>query len=197
MGITGVIHYNTKIARDKAETDIKDLEALLDRSASGLIPMDNGAELKQLTRPAVQVSADTIRFIDEKILRYFGVSQKILSGDFTREEYEAFYQKVLEPLIIAWGQAFSDVLLTRREQQGFGHRIMFFVEPLEFMTTAQKLEMVRLLGDRGSLYENEARQILGLQPLPELNGVRMYSLNYENVNTKTAAEDTAKGDQNG
>lgn len=197
MGITGVIHYNTKIARDKAETDIKDLEALLDRSASGLIPMDNGAELKQLNRPAVQVSADTIRFIDEKILRYFGVSQKILSGDFTREEYEAFYQKVLEPLIIAWGQAFSDVLLTRREQQGFGHRIMFFVEPLEFMTTAQKLEMVRLLGDRGSLYENEARQILGLQPLPELNGVRMYSLNYENVNTKTAAEDTAKGDQNG
>ena len=52
MGITGVIHYNTKIARDKAETDIKDLEALLDRSASGLIPMDNGAELKQLNRPA-------------------------------------------------------------------------------------------------------------------------------------------------
>ena len=65
------------------------------------------------------------------------------------------------------------------------------------MTTAQKLEMVRLLGDRGSLYENEARQILGLQPLPELNGVRMYSLNYENVNTKMAAEDAVKGDQNG
>ena len=62
------------------------------------------------------------------------------------------------------------------------------------MTTAQKLEMVRLLGDRGALYENEGRQILGLQPLPELNGVRMYSLNYENVSSKTDKNET---DENG
>lgn len=194
MGITGTLTYNTKMARDKAEKDLKDLEALLDRSASGIIPLDTGASFQQLTRQTAQISADTIKFIDEKILRYFGVSQKILSGDFTREEYEAFYQKVLEPIIIAWGQAFSDVLLTRREQQGFGHRVVFYVEPLEFMTTAQKLEMVRLLGDRGALYENEGRQILGLQPLPELNGVRMYSLNYENVSRETDKNET---DQNG
>lgn len=187
MGITGTLTYNTKISRDKAEMDLKDLEALMDRSTSGIIPLDNGAQFTQLTRGVTQVSADTIKFIDEKILRYFGVSQAILSGNFTRDEYEAFYQKVLEPLVIAWGQAFSNVLLTRREQQGFGHRIMFFVEELAFMTTAQKLEMVRLLGDRGALYENEGRQILGLQPLPELNGVRMYSLNYKNVNEPAPA----------
>ena len=49
------------------------------------------------------------------------------------------------------------------------------------MSTDQTLEMVRLLGDSGSLYENEKRVAFGLQPLPELVGVRMQSLNYVSV----------------
>ena len=49
------------------------------------------------------------------------------------------------------------------------------------MTTEQKLEMIRLLGDAGAMYENEKRVAFGLMPLPELKGVRMQSLNYVNV----------------
>ena len=41
--------------------------------------------------------------------------------------------------------------------------------------------MIMLLGDPGSLYENEKRIAFGLMPLPELQGVRMQSLNYVNV----------------
>ena len=50
------------------------------------------------------------------------------------------------------------------------------------MSVDQTLEMVRLLGDSGTLYENEKRVAFGLQPLPELEGVRMQSLNYVNTN---------------
>lgn len=49
------------------------------------------------------------------------------------------------------------------------------------MDTAQKLEMIRLLGDSGALYENEKRIAFGLKPLAELDGVRMQSLNYVDV----------------
>ena len=35
--------------------------------------------------------------------------------------------------------------------------------------------MVRVLGDSGSLYENEKRVAFGLRPLPELAGVEMVS----------------------
>ena len=49
------------------------------------------------------------------------------------------------------------------------------------MSTDQTLEMIRLLGDSGALFENEKRVALGLQPLEELKGVRMQSLNYMNV----------------
>ena len=46
----------------------------------------------------------------------------------------------------------------------------------------ETLEMVRLLGDSGSLYENEKRVAFGLRPLPELEDIRMQSLNYVNTN---------------
>ena len=49
------------------------------------------------------------------------------------------------------------------------------------MSVSQTLEMVRLLGDSGALYENEKRVAFGLRPLPELAGVRMQSLNYVNI----------------
>jgi hypothetical protein len=38
-----------------------------------------------------------------------------------------------------------------------------------------------MLGDSGSMYENEKRVTLGLPPMPELVGVRTQSLNYVNV----------------
>ena len=62
------------------------------------------------------------------------------------------------------------------------------------MDTNQKLEMVRLLGDSGSLYENEKRKAFGLQPLPELADVRMQSLNY--ISTKIASQYQTNAGQN-
>lgn len=78
------------------------------------------------------------------------------------------------------GQAFTKVLFTKREK-GFRNEVVFYANKLEFMTKSQILEMIRLLGDHGSLFENEARTALGLRPLKELKGIRMQSLNYVNV----------------
>ena len=108
------------------------------------------------------------------------MSLAIITADFSADQYEAFYQKTLEPLIISLGQAFTKVLFTKREK-GFRNEVVFYANKLEFMTKSQILEMIRLLGDHGSLFENEARTALGLRPLKELKGIRMQSLNYVNV----------------
>ena len=49
------------------------------------------------------------------------------------------------------------------------------------MNISQTLEMARIMGDRGSIYENELRCAFGLPPLAELEGKRMQSLNYVDV----------------
>lgn len=178
--INGVVKFKSMIDGGKTEAALKELEQKLQNSESGFLPLDITSEFIPITRDVQLVDEATLKFIDEKILRHFGVPLCILTGDYTKEQYEAFYQKTLEPLIIAMSQGFTRSLFTPRERS-FGNKIQFYPKDLIFMSVDQTLEMVRLLGDSGSIYENEKRVAFGLRPLPELEGVRMQSLNYVNV----------------
>ena len=178
--VNGVVKYNTMMDDGKTEKALKELEQKLKNSESGFLPIDIRAEFTPIQREIQMVDESTLAFIDEKILRHFGVPLCILTGDYTKEQYEAFFQKTIEPIVRTLSQSFTRALLTSRERS-FGNEIMFYTKDLIFMTTDQTLEMVRLLGDSGALYENEKRVAFGLRPLPELAGVRMMSLNYVNV----------------
>lgn len=180
FAINGVVKINTLMDDGKTEKALKDLEAKLSKSESGFLPLDLKSEFIPIKHEIQLVDADTLKFIDEKILRHFGVPLCILTGDYTKEQYEAFYQKTLEPLIISISQAFTRSLFTQREKS-FGNKITLYPKDLIFMSTEQTLEMIRLLGDSGALYENEKRVAFGLKPLPELAGKRMMSLNYVDV----------------
>ena len=179
FSVNAVVKYNTILDGAKMEANLKDLQERLNRNESGFLGMDMKGEFIPISKNIQLVDEKTLAFIDSKILRHFGVSLPILTGDYTKEQYEAFYQKSIEPLVIKLNQAFTKAIFTDKER-GHGNNITFLVRNLVFMTTDQKLEMIRLLGDAGELYSNEKRFAFGLQPLPELEGVRMQSLNYVN-----------------
>ena len=177
----------------KTEKALAELEEKLRNSESGFLPLDISADFTPIERNIQFVDAETLAFIDGKILRHFGVPLAILTGDYTKAQYEAFYQKTLEPIIIALSQAFTKSLFTQRERS-FNNAIKFYPKELIFMSTDQTLEMVRLLGDSGTLYENEKRVAFGMRPLPELVGKRMQSLNY--VDVDIAKDYQTGGDNN-
>lgn len=175
--VNGVVKYNTLIDDGTIEKNLQELERKLQNSESGFLPLDLKAEFTPFERKSEIVDDKTLKFIDEKILRYFGVPLPILSGDFTKEQYEAFYNRTLLPLIKAISQAFTKKLFTKREK-AFGNRIELYPADLIFMTMTQKIEMVNLLSPTGAMYENEKRTIFGLRPLPQLAGKRYMSLNW-------------------
>lgn len=175
--VNGIVKYNTMLDDGKMEANIRELERKLQNSQSGFLPIDLKAEFVPFPRQTQLVDEATLKFIDEKILRNWGIPLPILTGDYTKEQYEAFYQKTLEPLIITYGQAFSQKLFTSREA-AFGNKIRFYPKDLVFMTTQQKLELVNILAPTGAVYENEKRAMFGLMPLPELEGKRYMSLNW-------------------
>lgn len=181
FSVNGVVKYNTMLDDGKMAQAIAELEAKLKKSESGFLPLDLKSEYIPIKHDVKLVDADTLKFIDEKILRNFGVPLAILTGNYTKEEYEAFYQKTIEPLVVHISNAFTKTLFTDREK-AHHNKIKFYTKDLTFMTTTQVLEMVRLLGDSGALYENEKRIFFGLRPLPELTGKRMMSLNYVDIN---------------
>ena len=180
FAINGVVKYNTMMDNGSTVRALEELENKLLASRSGFLPLDLKAEFIPIKKDVKLVDSDTLKFLDEKILRHFGVPLAILTGDYTPAQYEAFYQKTLEPVIIGLSDEFTRVLFSERERS-FGNKIRFYPKDLIFMSIDQTLEMVRLLGDSGSLYENEKRTAFGLQPIPELEGKRMQSLNYVDV----------------
>ncbi|MBO7735946.1 MAG: phage portal protein [Methanobrevibacter sp.] len=178
--INGVVKYNTYIDEGKTEEALKELERKLQNNESGILPIDLKAEYTPLPHTSTLIDEPTLKFIDDKILRNWGVPLPILTGDYTKDQYEAFYQKTLEPIIISISQAFTKKLFTERER-AFGNRVELFPKDLIFMTVQQTLEMITALSPTGALFENEKRQALGLRPLPELEGKRYMSLNWVNA----------------
>ena len=175
--INGIVKYNTLLDDGKTEAAIKEFENKLRNNESGFVPIDMKAEVQPLEHRVALVDKPTLEFIDSKILRNFGVPLAILTGDYTKEQYEAFYQKTLEPMIKMLSQAFTKKLFTERELS-FGNRIELYPKELIFLSISQTLEMISMLSPTGGLFENEKRVALGLRPLPELEGKRYMSLNW-------------------
>lgn len=202
--VNGVVKYNTMLDNGTMAKNIQELADRLAASESGLMPLDIKGEYVPISKDIKLVDKDTLEFVDSKILRNFGVSLPILTGDFTAEQHAAFYQKAVEPFVVSLSQAFTKGIFTP-QQRAHRNAIEFYPEELVFMSMAQKLEMVRELGPSGELYSNEKRRIFGLRPLPELVGVRMQSLNwidqthaadYQLQNQKTKeADDNAQDEE--
>ena len=183
--INGIIKYNTLIDDGTMSKNLAELENKLANNESGFLPLDLKADFTPLKREIELVDADTLKFVDEEILRNWGVPIPILTGDYTKEQYEAFFQKSLEPLIKSLSQALTKKLFTSREK-AFGNRVELYPKELIFMTVSQTLEMLNTLAPTGAMFENEKRVALGLRPLPELEGKRYMSLNW--IEADRAAE---------
>lgn len=177
FSINGVVRYNSLIDKQKNEAAVKEFTAQLQNNQDGFIVADQKFEFIPMKRDGKIIDTDMVKFFDEQILRHFGVPLSILSGDYTPDQYRAFFQKTLESKIKAISQAFTKKMFTKREK-AFGNRIEFYPNELIFMSTQQTLDAINTLAPQGGGYVNEYRVWLGLRPLPELEGKRYMSLNW-------------------
>ena len=97
--------------------------------------------------------------------RYFGINDHIIMSDYTEEQFAAFYEARIEPFLVALSLELTNKVFTAREK-GYGNKITFESNRMQFMSTTNKLAMYQLV-DRGILCPNELRQILNLAPVPE------------------------------
>lgn len=179
--INGVVKIKTMQNKEDQIAKIKEFEEKLQANQSGMLPIDISADYIPITKQVNLLDEKVLEFIDKKILRTWGVSIPIVNGDYTRDQFEAFYQKTLEPIVKSFGQAFTKGIFTKHAAQGFNNKIVFYVKELIFMNTDQKLNLFNTLGNIGGCYVNEMRTAFGMRPINDLQGVRMMSLNFINA----------------
>jgi HK97 family phage portal protein len=178
LGVTGILKVNTMLDDEKQEEERRAFEEKINNSKSGLLATDLKSEFVPTKIDPKVIDKETVSFIIERILANYGVSSKIFYGNFTDEEYQAFYEKTLEPLIISLGRAFSRVIFTEKELE-LGHKVIFYNQALTFTSTKNKIEAVKVLTGIGVLTDNQVLAIFGYPPF-DGGDIRHMSLNYIN-----------------
>ena len=186
LSIRGVLKINTMLDDEKQKAEREKLEAAIDSGNSSIVALDLKGDYIPLNPDPKLIDDATMRFIQDKILYWYGTPLKILSGDFNDEDYQAWYEKTLETIVIGLGQAFSKTVFTQRELD-FGNQIVCYHRDMMYLSTKSKLELLKTAGEQGLLTDDQKLRILGYPPLPDGSGVRRtISLNY--VSTDIADE---------
>ena len=150
----------------------------------GLAGIDNSVEFKEITQEPRPIPMTQISFFRENIYRYFGVSEKILTSSYSEQDWNSFYESVIEPIAIQLSMEFTFKVFTDRER-GFGNRIVFTANRLQYATLQTRASIGSDLFDRGVITINEYRELMYL-PEIEDGDVRMISLNYVKADEQTA-----------
>lgn len=130
----------------------------------GIAALDAKADYQELKNDPKMVDDKQMSLIEQKVHKYFGVNQNIIMSKYTEDEWNAFYENVLEPIAIQMSLEFTSKLFTDREQ-GHGNEIIFEANRLQYASNNTKVAMVRDLMPLGILSKNEGREIFNLSPI--------------------------------
>lgn len=178
LTIRGLLKINTMMDDGKQAKEREAFEKKLNDTKSGILAVDLKNDFVPINLDPKMIDKDTMEFLDKRVLNNYGTSLAIICGDFTEEQYQAFYEKTLEPMIISLGRAFTRILFTDRELD-VGNEIIFYGQGLLFTNMANKIAAVDVLSSRGVLTDNQILAIFGYPPF-EGGDVRNKSLNYIN-----------------
>lgn len=122
-------------------------------------------DIKQIDVKPYAIDAEQMKQIRENVFDYFGVSEDILQNKAHGENLEGFFDGAIEPFAIQFSEALTMMLFSERERAQ-GSYLIANANRLQYMSTSQKVQMAKELGDRGAILIDEIRDLFNYSPLP-------------------------------
>ncbi len=143
---------------------------------SGLLLFDNKySDIKQIDSKPFIVDSNQMEIINQNVYSYYGVNKNIIQNKFSEDEWNAFYEGVLEPIAIQVGLVLTNMTFTNREKS-FGNNILLTSNRLQYASNNTKLLVSQQLFDRGILNRN---QVLDIWNLPHVKDGDTYYIRKE------------------
>ena len=168
--IRGILRFTSLVnpAQVKAEKEQFVKDYLSVTNAGGIAATDQRFEFVPTQQTSYDVPFEQVEAVNAEIFAYLGISPKIVSGDYTEDEFAAFYESLIEPFAIQASLEFS---------RKCDREITFTAERLEFSSAATRISLLRELLPFGVISINEARNLLALPEVAD-GDRRLQSLNY-------------------
>ena len=179
--IRGILKHNTLLSDEllkKAKDDfVRDYFNI--KNGSGLVAVDQKLDFEPLKSTPVDIQPEQLDAVQNQIYAYLNISRKIVTGEYSEDEFAAFYESVIEPLALQMSLEYTRKVFTPRER-AFGREIIFGGERLEFASAKTRISLLSELLPYGLLTINEGRKLLSLPDVPD-GDKRLQSLNYVNA----------------
>lgn len=162
--IRWLLQFNQQLRPEDVEKQTKQFaDAFLNQeNGTGVAGVDNKAiatQIKDYSKTAPDGERDSIK---ERLLIFFNMNEKILKGDFKEDEYIAFYETCVEPIIRQLSGEMTRKLFTRKERS-YGNEITLEAFDMTYASLSTKLAMYQMI-DRKALRPNEWRAMMNLAP---------------------------------
>ena len=196
--LRGIIKAQNAMLKNKDIQDMRDtfVNDLL-KSTSGIAGLDARMDFKEINIEPVLLNKEQLEMVNGNIYGYFMISPKIIKSEYTADEWNAFYESVLEPRAIQMGQAFTNAIFGDKAIKD-GHCIEFSVNRIKYAKTDTKISLIKEAGSLGLLTVDEGREILDLPAIGgEEGGKRLQTLNVINANLADKYQGGVNNEQEG
>ena len=171
---------DVKAMRDQFVKDFIDYHS----NKAGIGGLDATTDFTPVKIEPQTATAEQVKQVDEKVLKYFGINENIIQSKYSEDEWNAFYESVLEPIGLQMSLEFSNKIFTPTEKN-FGNEILFESNRLQYASNKTKIELIRYASN--ILTINEQREVFNLAPI-ENGDVFMIDQNHT-VNEEVGGEE--------
>lgn len=186
--LKGIIKYDAVLKEKdiKASKDafVKDFLSL--ENESGIAAIDGKGDFKEINLKPITLDKDQLERVNYNIFDYFGISEKIVNNSYNAEEWNAFFEGVIEPRAIQMSGAFSNKIFSIKARKE-GHKVVFTTNRLQYASLSNKINLIKVAGAYGLLTKDDGREILDMPPIGGEEGAKiLQSLN--NIDSSIANE---------
>lgn len=166
-----------RFRRDRFVTDNMSTE----NNGSGVVVTDNKHDYTPITDKQAPIPTGQLHYIKQEIMDYFGTNEKIMQNKATSEEESAYYDGEIDPFFRQLSQAFTACLFSQREM-GFGNRITFEGNKMQYATLGDKVSAAKFLTEIGAARLDQVLELFGMPPIGGDEGARrVQTLNMVNA----------------
>lgn len=160
-----LLKYTTSMRPEALDENAKAFaQRFLDvQNGSGVAAVDAKADATQINPQDYVPNAAQMDRTTARIYALFNTNEKIVHSAYNEDEWNAYYEAEIEPIVREMGEEYTRKLFSRRERAA-GNRIVFEASNLATASMGTKLGLQAMV-DRGAMLPNEWRAVLNLAPI--------------------------------
>lgn len=162
--------------------------------------IDNKSDYHELNRDYRKIKPEDLELLETEVYAIFGVNREVIAGTANAQQMAEYKEKVIKPINKQVKTELNRVLLSPylrdlSDEKDTIEHISIYEDAYQYVTPAEKAQLIQQATNAGIATRNELRSIIGLPPeengnelVTNLNNVRIGSDNSSDTSTNKGSD---------